>query len=76
MQPFRFIRSTVRVALITGSFLAGCASGSGQHSSAMLYDAQQCDADATGQIGPHGDPGVRRLLIESCMALRGWSERQ
>ena len=69
------VRSTVRVAFVAASLLAGCATDPTQYRSAMLYDAQQCDADATEQLGPHGDPGTRRLLIESCMALRGWLEK-
>jgi hypothetical protein len=41
---------------------------------ALLKDARECEMDADAQLRTvsQADQGIRMLLLQSCMALRGW----
>ena len=72
-----FWRATTGLALMAAAVvLSSCAvdRATGE-AAAMIQDARRCEADATRQLGEHGDPTLRRLVIESCMALNGWNDR-
>lgn len=58
------------VALLLGA----CAMPEDSRTTAFLKDARECELDADAQlrtVSP-ADPGIRMLLLQSCMALRGW----
>ena len=59
------------IALIT---LAACASAERERQMALLRDARECEEDADAQLqnAGQGDPGIRLLFFQACMALRGW----
>ena len=56
------------------ALLAACASVERDRETALLKDAQECEADADTQLGDVGqnDPGIRLLFFQACMSLRGW----
>jgi hypothetical protein len=43
---------------------------------AFLKDARECELDADAQLRTvsQADQGIRMLLLQSCMALRGWPQ--
>jgi len=45
-------------------------------STAFLKDARECEMDADAQLKTESqaDQGIRMLLLQSCMALRGWPQ--
>ena len=56
--------------------VSGCATAPTQRDrdTALLRDAQECEADADGQLeqAAQTDPGLRLLFFQACMSLRGW----
>ena len=62
----------VAVALLLGA----CAMSEDSRSTAFLKDARECEMDADAQLKTvtQADPGIRMLLLQSCMALRGWPQ--
>ena len=56
--------------------VSGCAAAPAQRErdTALLRDAQECEADADGQLetAAQTDPGLRLLFFQACMSLRGW----
>jgi uncharacterized lipoprotein YmbA len=62
----------VAVALLLGA----CAMTEDSRTTAFLKDARECELDADAQlrtVSP-ADQGIRMLLLQSCMALRGWPQ--
>jgi uncharacterized lipoprotein YmbA len=62
----------VAVALLLGA----CAITEDSRTTAFLKDARECELDADAQlrtVSP-ADQGIRMLLLQSCMALRGWPQ--
>lgn len=60
------------VALLLGA----CAMTEDSRTTAFLKDARECELDADAQlrtVSP-ADQGIRMLLLQSCMALRGWPQ--
>jgi uncharacterized lipoprotein YmbA len=59
----------VAVALLLGA----CAMTEDSRSTAFLKDARECEMDADAQLKTvsEADQGIRMLLLQSCMALRG-----
>ena len=62
----------VAVALLLGA----CAMSEDSRSTAFLKDARECEMDADAQLQTvnQADQGIRMLLLQSCMALRGWPQ--
>jgi len=62
----------VAVALLLGA----CAITEDSRSTAFLKDARECEMDADAQLKTESqaDQGIRMLLLQSCMALRGWPQ--
>jgi uncharacterized lipoprotein YmbA len=62
----------VAVALLLGA----CAMAEDSRSAAFLKDARECEMDADAQLKTvsEADQGIRMLLLQSCMALRGWPQ--
>ena len=62
----------VAVALLLGA----CAMSEDSRSTAFLKDARECEMDADAQLKTvnQADQGIRMLLLQSCMALRGWPQ--
>jgi uncharacterized lipoprotein YmbA len=62
----------VAVALLLGA----CAMTEDSRTTAFLKDARECELDADAQLRTvsQTDEGIRRLLLQSCMALRGWPQ--
>jgi hypothetical protein len=60
----------VAVAVLLGA----CALTEDSRSTAFLKDARECEMDADAQLRTvsQSDQGIRMLLLQSCMALRGW----
>ena len=56
------------------ALLTACASTQRERETALLRDAQACEADADVQLHNAGesDPGIRLLYFQACMGLRGW----
>ena len=65
----RHLASIAGLALLTA-----CASAERDRETALLKDAQQCEAEADTQLQNAGpiDPGIRLLFFQACMGLRGW----
>jgi hypothetical protein len=64
-----------RLAWIAGlALLTACASTQRDRETALLKDANECEADADAQLQNAGqdDPGIRLLFFQACMGLRGW----
>jgi hypothetical protein len=66
--------TTASLALGAALLGAGCARPADPHHAAMVTDAQRCERDASRQAGTV-DNTVRLLMLRSCMALLGWTER-
>jgi uncharacterized lipoprotein YmbA len=64
----------VAVALLLGA----CAMTEDSRTTAFLRDARECELDADAQLktASQTDEGIRVLLLQSCMALRGWPQPQ
>ena len=62
----------VAVALLLGA----CAMTEDSRSTAFLKDSRECELDADAQLKTvsQADQGIRMLLLQSCMALRGWPQ--
>jgi uncharacterized lipoprotein YmbA len=63
--------------LVAVAFLLGaCAMTEDSRSTAFLKDARECEMDADAQLKTvsEADQGIRMLLLQSCMALRGWPQ--
>jgi uncharacterized lipoprotein YmbA len=62
----------VAVALLLGA----CAMTEDSRATAFLKDARECELDADAQLRTvsQADQGIRMLLLQSCMALRGWPQ--
>ena len=62
----------VAVAVLLGA----CAMTEDSRSTAFLNDARECEMDADAQLKTvnQTDQGIRMLLLQSCMALRGWPQ--
>jgi uncharacterized lipoprotein YmbA len=63
--------------LVAVAFLLGaCAMTEDSRSTAFLKDARECEMDADAQLKTvsQADQGIRMLLVQSCMALRGWPQ--
>ena len=60
------------VALVLGA----CAMTEDSRTTAFLKDARECElaADAQLRTVSQADQGIRILLLQSCMALRGWPQ--
>lgn len=60
------------VALLLGA----CAMTEDSRTTAFLKDARECELDADAQLRTvsQADQGIRMLLLQSCMALRGWPQ--
>jgi hypothetical protein len=63
--------------LVAVAFLLGaCAMTEDSRGTAFLKDARECEMDADAQLKTvsQADQGIRMLLVQSCMALRGWPQ--
>jgi uncharacterized lipoprotein YmbA len=62
----------VAVAVLLGA----CAMTEDSRTTAFLKDARECEMDADAQLKTvsQADQGIRMLLLQSCMALRGWPQ--
>ena len=56
--------------------LGACAMAEDSRTTAFLKDAHECELDADAQLRTvsQADQGIRMLLLQSCMALRGWPQ--
>ena len=63
-----------RAWIVVLALLTACASAERDRETALLKDAQECEADADLQLENVGqtDPGIRLLFFQACMSLRGW----
>jgi hypothetical protein len=66
------MRRLAWIALL--ALLTACASTQRDRETALLKDAEECEADADAQLQNAGqdDPGIRLLFFQACMGLRGW----
>jgi hypothetical protein len=66
------MRRLAWIALL--ALLTACASTQRDRETALLRDAEECEADADVQLQNAGqdDPGIRLLFFQACMGLRGW----
>jgi hypothetical protein len=66
------MRRLAWIALL--ALLTACASTQRDRETALLKDAEECEADANVQLQNAGqdDPGIRLLFFQACMGLRGW----
>lgn len=66
------MRRLAWIALLAS--LTACASTQRDRETALLKDAEECEADADAQLQNAGqdDPGIRLLFFQACMGLRGW----
>jgi hypothetical protein len=75
-RPVVWYRSDMRVlawiALLVS--LSACAPAKTDRDAALLKDARECEAHADAQLRAAGqeDPGLRFLIVQSCMSLLGW----
>jgi uncharacterized lipoprotein YmbA len=63
--------------LVAVAFLLGaCAMTEDSRGTAFLKDARECEMDADAQLKTvsQADQRIRMLLVQSCMALRGWPQ--
>ena len=62
--------------LAAALLLGACAQTEDSQSIAFLKDARECEMDADAQLKTVSEPdrGIRMLLLQSCMALRGWPQ--
>ena len=62
--------------VVVAVLLGACAMAEDARTTAFLKDARECEVDADAQLKTvsQADQGIRMLLLQSCMALRGWPQ--